>query len=210
MKRLMLAVVIVAIGLGSATSSHALTSNLVYQVSVTGMTGVSQGIGVGGVPKIVTTTMSGNSLINLARGRAINAKVPANEVLAVAVNGWIGTWGFTVIVYDKTAQVSLATVADVTDTTRATSGAAHTVVTSLLDVNSTSSSVNNLDGGSLVLSGVTSVKFPSADPRAILFTLSGSLVGIMDVTMNGTLTTMQITKGHIATKNKAIGVLITP
>jgi hypothetical protein len=131
-------------------------------------------------------------------------------VLAVAVNGFVGAWNFKIMVYDPTAQVNLVTVADVPWTDRATSGATRTIVTSLLDVQDTGGTSNKLASGTLLLSGATSVKFIPTGPQDTRFTLGGSLHGAIDVTMNGIPTTLQITAGHVATKNKAIGIVVMP
>ena len=208
MKQFFVSAVLVAVSLSSVAVSHAVTSNLVYKTDVV-LLSVTQG-GTLMNPKIMGTTLTTKHIINLARGRVHTATVPAHEVLAVAVNGVSGAWNFRLIVFDKTTSSNLVTVATVPTTDQATAGAAHTVVTSFIEVPVAGSSTYNFSDGSLVLSGKTDVKFPTTDMRTTIFNLSGSVVGAIDTTENGVAVTRQIAKGKVIIGGRTIGILVEP
>lgn len=203
MKRFAIHIVALSVLAFSAVVGRADTTSLVYQTTVS-LPGVTQGPG-----NIVKVSLAGNTIVNLARGRAFNAVVPANEVLATAVSGEFPDFVFKFIVFDKTTGSNLVTVADVSSTDKASAGAANTAVMSFLDIQSAGSSSNKFNSGTLVLAGKTSVIF-SGPTSNTTFNLSASLTGVVDLTADSADATILVSKGKAGIKGKPIAVLIEP
>lgn len=166
------------------------------------LSAVAQG-GTMGAPLIEKVKVSGDTLLNVARGRSPDAVVPDNEVLVVIVD--CDTWESRLSVFDTTGGTELVTLADSGDV-EVVLGATSGVVVADMDVNDVGNTQNGLDGGSMVVAGT--FKFGAGDCPA---GLKASLSGVIEVTITDEVGTesfpVLVQKGKLSTGKASIDTL---
>jgi hypothetical protein len=192
--RLLIAALII-----SSTSAFAISPVDVYGVKLS-FSGANQDE-KDGVPAINSLKGTANNLINLARGRDVNASVPANEVLAGLMNC---SAALSLVVYDTSANTVLATVA-----TPMESGTVGNPKQGLgvvaAQVASSGNSSNGLNGGFLVFTGKVSLDVNGCPTKG-----STSVTGLLNITITDDMGTHSVQalvmKGKLSITGK-IGTL---
>jgi hypothetical protein len=185
-----------AAALGAAT-----TTNFVFAADIT-LSGASQGTNTVGDFIIVKQSLVTADVVNLARGRALGAAVPINEVLAAAAGGTEVSPDLRLIVYDSSTQSNLATVAIITDAQFVVNSRG-AVAASQIDVQPAGDATNGLNGGHLGAAGKV-----TANPLTLSINLTTAVLGHVEVTINGTAVTLVVPKGKLSLKGAPIGQLI--
>jgi hypothetical protein len=131
------------------SSTLALTADAIDVYSVKfGFNGAAQDDN-NGVPAIGTIKGTSANIINLARGRSVNAAVPANEVLAALMNC---DTALSLVVYDTGSHTVLATIATPMESSSVGNSKQGMAVVAA-DINTNGNSSNGLTGGYLVFTG---------------------------------------------------------
>jgi hypothetical protein len=157
----------------------------------------------GGLPAINSVKGTGNNLINLARGRDVNASVPANEVLAALMNC---SAALSLVVYDTSAHTVLATIATPTESGTVGSPKQGLGVVAA-QVATAGNSSNGLTGGFLVFTGKVTLDGNGCPVKGSI-----AATGLLDVTITDDMgtnpTEVLVMKGKLSIGSK-IGT-ITP
>ena len=156
-----------------------------------------------GAPAIEKLKISGNQLLNVARGRSPQAVVPENEVLVVIVD--CASSDSRLSVFDTTGGTELVTLADsgeVDVVVGATSGAS----VAAMDVNDVGTAQNGLDGGYLVAAGTFKLG-PGSCPAGLKASLSGVVDGTVTDDVGTHPFSVLVLKGKLSTQKTSIATL---
>ena len=151
---------------------------------------------VSGQPKIARFEVTDKAIVNLARGRAPDAAVPANEILALLVN--CATREGNLIVFDTTSRAVLAVVADI-DNSWLVEDVRKVEGLMLLDIRNVGSPSNKLDGGLLMLA-VKFRKVATGCPAKIQASVTGVVHATITDDTGTESVTVPIPKGKMSTR----------
>lgn len=176
-------------------TSEAFAAANVYPLQVL-MKGAIQGSSSTG-PVFLRENLTGNDLINLARGRALDTPVPTNEVLGLAVD--CDNSLIAMIVYNTSNSAILAIVAEleIEKSARQNSSALY-----ILEMNMEfgGNDTNAIDSGEFLLAGRASLINPSS--IQCFYTLDTRGLGTIRIVSQGQAIDLLVTSASVKTVGK--------
>ena len=173
---------------------HALVPSKTYGVKAT-LTGRAEDDSKGKTV-LISQSITGNMLVNLAMGRAPTAPVPANQVLAARI--LCGAGISALVVFDTTGSSNLVTIASTGSPPSAIAAGTKAEFVGLLNFQPTGNSSNAVSGGYLVISGKATVD-TNGCPTKITATVTGVLDGVFTDDVGTKEFEALIPKGSVST-----------
>ena len=151
---------------------------------------------------LISQSLTGNMLVNLAMGRAPAAPVPANQVLAARIVCGAGI--STLVVFDTAGSSNLVTIASASGPPSTIAAGTKAEFVGLLEFQSNGNLSNNISGGYLVISGKATID-TNGCPTKVTATVTGVIDGVFTDDVGTKEFEALIPKGSISTT-----ILLTP